>query len=77
MGIGELEFFLPSQLLIIQEACSILAPFEEATRIVSHDKVGYSDTIHLLPLLEHILHGLIDRILEGHQQEEEDGLLLH
>ena len=43
--------------------------------MVSRDDACISDTIPLVFLLEHTLHGIIDRPLEAEQQEEEEGFL--
>lgn len=46
-------------------ACSVLAVFEVATKMVSCDKVGISDTTPLVFGLEHTLRGLIYQAAGG------------
>uniref|UniRef100_A0A8C5LXF4 BED-type domain-containing protein n=1 Tax=Leptobrachium leishanense TaxID=445787 RepID=A0A8C5LXF4_9ANUR len=71
-GSGQLGFFSPPQWLMIKDACTVLSPFEEATRMVSRDSACISDTIPLVFLLEHTLRGIIDVALEAEQWEEEE-----
>uniref|UniRef100_A0A8C5PDV0 BED-type domain-containing protein n=1 Tax=Leptobrachium leishanense TaxID=445787 RepID=A0A8C5PDV0_9ANUR len=71
-GSGQLVFFSPLQWLMIKDACTVLSPFEEATRMVSRDSACISDTIPLVFLLEHTLRGIIDVALEAEQREEEE-----
>ena len=54
---------------MIRDACTVLSPFEEATRLVS------SETVPLIHMLEHTLCGIMDRALEAEQREEEDAFL--
>uniref|UniRef100_A0A8C5MU29 BED-type domain-containing protein n=1 Tax=Leptobrachium leishanense TaxID=445787 RepID=A0A8C5MU29_9ANUR len=63
-GSGQLVFFSPPQWLMIKDACTVLSPFEEATRMVSRDSACISDTIPLVFLLEHTLQEIIDVALE-------------
>uniref|UniRef100_A0A8C5W749 BED-type domain-containing protein n=1 Tax=Leptobrachium leishanense TaxID=445787 RepID=A0A8C5W749_9ANUR len=70
-GSGQLGF-PPPQWLMINDACTVLSPFEEATRMVSRDSACISDTIPLVFLLEHTLQGIIDVALEAEQREEEE-----
>uniref|UniRef100_A0A8C5LZC6 Uncharacterized protein n=1 Tax=Leptobrachium leishanense TaxID=445787 RepID=A0A8C5LZC6_9ANUR len=70
-GSGQLGF-PPPQWLMIKDACTVLSPFEEATRMVSRDSACISDTIPLVFLLEHTLRGIIDVALEAEQREEEE-----
>uniref|UniRef100_A0A8C5P6E1 BED-type domain-containing protein n=1 Tax=Leptobrachium leishanense TaxID=445787 RepID=A0A8C5P6E1_9ANUR len=65
-------FFFPPQWLMIKDACTVLSPFEEATRMVSRDSACISDTIPFVFLLEHTLRGIIDVALEAEQREEEE-----
>uniref|UniRef100_A0A8C5MB93 BED-type domain-containing protein n=1 Tax=Leptobrachium leishanense TaxID=445787 RepID=A0A8C5MB93_9ANUR len=62
----------PPQWLMIKDACTVLSPFEEATRMVSRDSACISDTIPLVFLLEHTLQGIIDVALQAEQREEEE-----
>uniref|UniRef100_A0A8C5W861 HAT C-terminal dimerisation domain-containing protein n=1 Tax=Leptobrachium leishanense TaxID=445787 RepID=A0A8C5W861_9ANUR len=71
-GSGQLGFPPPAQWLMIKDACTVLSPFEEATRMVSRDSACISDTIPLVFLLEHTLRGIIDVALEAEQREEEE-----
>ena len=50
---------------------TVLSPFEEATRMVSSDCA----CISLIHMLEHMLHGIMDRALEAEQREEEKDFL--
>uniref|UniRef100_A0A8C5LUH2 HAT C-terminal dimerisation domain-containing protein n=1 Tax=Leptobrachium leishanense TaxID=445787 RepID=A0A8C5LUH2_9ANUR len=70
-GSGQLGF-PPPQWLMIKDACTVLSPFEEATRMVSRDSACISDTIPLVFLLEHTLQGIIDVALEAEQRKEEE-----
>uniref|UniRef100_A0A8C5QZ76 HAT C-terminal dimerisation domain-containing protein n=1 Tax=Leptobrachium leishanense TaxID=445787 RepID=A0A8C5QZ76_9ANUR len=70
-GSGQLGF-PPPQWLMIKDACTVLSPFEDATRMVSRDSACISDTIPLVFLLEHTLQGIIDVALEAEQREEEE-----
>uniref|UniRef100_A0A8C5QAH9 BED-type domain-containing protein n=1 Tax=Leptobrachium leishanense TaxID=445787 RepID=A0A8C5QAH9_9ANUR len=54
--------------LMIKDACTVLSPFEEATRMLSSDNACISDTIPLVFLLEHTLLGIIDVALEAEQK---------
>ena len=74
-GSAHLGFFSPRQWLLIKDACAVLSPFEEATRMVSRDSACISDTLPVLFLLEHTLRGIMDRALEAEQQEEEEDFL--
>ena len=74
-GSGELGFFSPRQWAMIRDACTVLSPFEEATRMVSSDSACISDTVPLVHLLEHTLRGIMDRALEAEQRQEEEDFL--
>ncbi|XP_077321726.1 zinc finger BED domain-containing protein 6-like isoform X1 [Lithobates pipiens] len=74
-GSGQLGLFSPHQWLLIKDACTVLSPFEEGTRMVSRDNACISDTIPVVFLLEHTLHGIMDRALEAEQREEEEDFL--
>ena len=74
-GSGELGFFSPRQWALIRDACTVLSPFEEATRMVSSDSACISETVPLIHMLEHTLRGIMDRALEAEQREEEEDFL--
>ena len=68
-------FFFPHQWAMIRDACTVMSPFEEATRMVSSDSACISKTVSLIHMLEHTLHGIMDRALEAEQREEEEDFL--
>lgn len=43
--------------------------------MMSSDSACISDTVPLVHLLEHTLHGIMDRALEAEQREEEEDFL--
>lgn len=65
MKTGSGELF--TVLMVHHSISSILAPFEEATKMVICDDLWICDIIPDLFLLEHVLYGLTDQILEEHQ----------
>lgn len=67
-GTGEHGLFSPQYWVIIQNTCSVLVPFEEATKMVTYDKAVIRDTFPLVFLLKHTLHDLIDQSREAQQQ---------
>ncbi|PIO14637.1 hypothetical protein AB205_0000860 [Aquarana catesbeiana] len=58
-----------------QDACTVLSPSEEETRMVGRDNVCISDTIPVVFLLEQTLCGIMDRALEAEQREVEEDFL--
>lgn len=50
----ELGFYNLCHCLTIQDACSMLAPFEEEAKMVSCDEVGIVDTVSLVLVLTHL-----------------------
>lgn len=70
------DLFSPHLWLLFQDACIILSPFGEATRIVNHDNVCTNNTSPVVFLLEHTLSGVIDQRLEAQQYKEEEYFLV-
>lgn len=67
----ELGFFTNVEGIEMKEVCSILAPLEEATIMVSSDQAVISDTLPIIGLLEQTLLGLRDSEVTSKEEEDE------